>query len=625
MILRAVLAASFALLFAAAQAAEPAPRHGLSIFGDLKYGPAFQHFDYVNADAPKGGDLHLPAIDSFDSVNPFILKGVTADGLDLTSIGISYGLTFDTLMSPAEDEPDAAYGLIAETVELDPGRSVTFNLNPAARFHDGSPVTAADVIFTFDALVKDGHPKYRLIYAGVDQAVAESPRRATFRFKPDATRDLPVLLATMPVLSKAYFEHHDFAKTTLEPILSSGPYKIEKVDPGRSITYVRVPDYWARDLPVNRGRFNYDRIRYDYYRDRDIAFEAFFSNQYDFNDVPTSKHWATGYDRPPVRNGLIRKEMLPDRSPSGVQAFFFNLRRAKFDDRRVREALSYAYDFEWENKTLFYGIYQRVRSMFENTEFAATGLPSPAELKLLDPFKDKLPAEVYTAEFHPPRTDGGSSIRDNLRTAQELLKDAGWVFKDGHLVNGKTGQPFSVEFLILEPTEERIIGPYAQNLQRLGIDANIRMVDVATFQRRQDNLDYDVIIRRFSEALTPGIEQRDYWGSARADTPGTLNTAGIKDPVVDALIEKVIEAPDRPSLITACHALDRVLTWSFYAVPQMYSGTFKFAYWNKFGRPATQPKYALGMLDTWWLDPAKAKLIAAGTAPPPLPPLQQEP
>jgi len=622
---RFVLAVGFLLPLALASAATAAPQYGLSIFGNLKYGPGFQHFDYVDPDAPKGGELRLPSIDSFDSLNPFILKGVSADGLNLGASGISFGLTFDTLMVPSEDEPDSVYPLIAQSVELVRGKSITFNLNPAARFHDGSPITADDVIFTFNALVKEGHPSYRLLYGGVDSVEAEGPERVIFRFKPVTTRDLPVQIATMPVLSKAYFAKHDFARTTMEPILGNGPYRIEKVEPGRSVTYARVPDYWARDLPVNRGRFNYDRVRYDYYRDRDIAFEAFFANQYDFNDVPTSKHWATGYDRPPVHKGLIVKEVIPDRSPSGVQAFFFNLRRPKFDDRRTRLALSYAYDFEWENRTLFYSLYKRTRSMFENTELAATGLPSPAELKLLEPYRDKVPPEVFTQEYQPPHTGDGVTIRDNLRKAQELLKDAGWVVKDGRLVDGKTGEPFTIEFLIFEQTEERIVDPFVQNLRRLGIAATIRLVDVATFQRRQDTFDYDVIIRRFSEALTPGIEQRDYWGSARADVPGSLNAAGIKNPVVDALIEKVIGATDRASLITACHALDRVLTWNVYAVPQMYSGSFHIAYWNKFGRPAMQPKYAEGDIDTWWIDPAKEKMIAAGTAPPPLAPQQQEP
>jgi microcin C transport system substrate-binding protein len=601
-----------------AQAAEPTPQSGLSIFGDLKYGPDFQHFDYVDPAAPKGGELHLPAIDSFDSLNPFILKGVAADGLDL-------GLVYESLMLPSEDEPDAVYALIAKSVELDPGRSITFNLDPRAQFSDGSPVTAEDVVFTFNALLKDGHPRYAIFYRDVDAVTAEGAARVVFRFKPTATRDLPVLVAGLPVLSKTYFGHHDFARTTLEPILGSGPYTIAKVEPGRSITYARAPNHWAKDLPVYRGRFNYDRIRYDYYRDRDVAFEAFFSDQYDFNDVPTSKHWATGYDRPPVRKGLIQKEVLPDRTPSGLQAYFFNLRRAKFQDRRVREALSLAFDFEWSNKTLFYGIYKRTRSMFENTEFAATGLPSPAELKLLEPFRAQVPPEVFTAEYNPPSTNESNTIRDNLRKAQELLKQAGWVFKGQQLVDGKTRAPFGIEFLIFEQIEERIIGPYAQNLQRLGIDAHLRLVDIAAFQRRQDTFDYDVITRRFAQTLTPGIEQRNYWGSATADTEGTLNAAGVKDPAVDALIEKVIRATDRASLMTASHALDRVLTWNFYVLPQMYSGTFKIAYWNKFGRPATQPKFALGMLDTWWIDLARQKQIADGIAPPALAPQQQEP
>jgi len=611
----AARALAILLLLAPPLAAAEAPaRYGMSIFGALKYGPDFQHFDYVNPAAPKGGELHMVSIDSFDSVNPFILKGVAADGLDAT---------FESLMMASEDEPDSVYSLIARSVELDPERGfVAFNLRPEARFNDGSPITADDVIFSFQALVKDGHPQYAILYHGVAEVAAEGQRRVVFRFKPEATRDLPILVATMPVLSKAYFQKHDFARTTLEPLPGSGPYRIAKVDQGRSITYARVKDHWAKDLPVYRGRFNFDTVRYDYYRDRDIAFEAFFSNQYDFNQVPTAKHWATGYDRPPVRNKLIQREVVPDRTPSGVQAFFFNTRRDRFKDRRVREALDDAFDFEWTNKNLFYGLYTRTRSMFENSELAATGLPSPAELKLLEPYRGKVPPEVFTREYQPPKTDGSGNNRDNLRHAQALLQQAGWSIKDGRLTNDKTGEPFTIEFLLFENTFERLIGPYIQNLRRLGIDARIRLVDVATFQRRQDSFDYDVITRRYTEPLTPGVEQRNYWGSASADTPGSLNSAGVKDPVVDALVEQVIATKDRPGLIAATRALDRVLMWNHYTLPQWYSGTFKIAYWNKFGRPAIQPKYALGFLDTWWIDPAKEKLLAAGTAPPPLPPLQ---
>ncbi|HYM33274.1 MAG TPA: extracellular solute-binding protein [Candidatus Cybelea sp.] len=613
MIARFAAALAFAAALQLAQAApavagEPAPRHGLSIFGELKYPPAFAHFDYVNPDAPKGGDLHLWSLDSFDSLNPFILKAVPADGIDAT---------FDSLMVQSMDEPDSAYGLIAKDAVFDAERHMlAFDLRPEARFHDGTPVTADDVVFSFETVVKDGNPRFRILFQGVAGAAADGRERVIFRFKPEATRDLPLLVATgVPIFSKAYFKGRDFNHTGLDPILSSGPYAVAKIDPGRSITYARVADYWAKDLPVNRGRYNFDHIRYDYYRDREIAFEAFFSGQYDFREEATARQWATGYDRPPVRAGLIKKEVLPDYTPSGVQSFFFNLRRAKFQDRRVREALSLAFDFEWENRTLFYGLYKRTRSMFENSELAATGLPSPEELKLLEPYRDRLPPELFMRQFDSPTTDGKTTIRDNLRTAQELLKQAGYEVRSDKLVNAKTGETLGIEFLLFEATFDRVVGPYVQNLKRLGIDARIRTVDITTFQRMQDNLDFDVVIRRFTQPLTPGVEQRAYWGSANADTPGTLNFGGIKDPIVDALVEKIVGATDRPSLIAACHALDRVLMWDYFTVPQWYSGTHKIAYWDKFDRPKVQARYTLGETDLWWYDAPKAKAIADGKAP----------
>lgn len=606
---RAGLAAAACLL---AAAAGPAPAggagsHGLSVFGDLRYGPGFAHFDYVEPDAPKGGTLRLWGLDTFETLNPFILKGGKED---------LNGLLFDTLMVRAMDEPDALYALAARSVELaDDGGWVAFDLDPRARFHDGSPVTAADVVFTFETLVKRGHPRYRIDLGAVARAEAASPRRVVFVFAPGRHRDLPTRLAALPVLSRSYYDKVAFDRTTFVPPLSSGPYRVERVEPGRSVVYRRVAGYWARDLPVNRGRYNFDRIRVDYYRDRDVAFQAFFSQEYDFREEFTSRNWATQYDKPPVRKGLVVRETLADETPSGVQAFFFNLRRAKFRDRRVRQAMDLAFDFEWTNKNLFYGLYDRTNSMFENSRLAARDAPSAAELALLEPLRGQVPAGVFEAAYRSPVTDGGGNVRRNLRRAARLLRAAGYRVDQGRLT-GPDGEPFTVEFLLYEATTNRIVNPYIRNLERLGVEASIRLVDFANFKHRTDHFDFDVIVRRYVQPLTPGIEQINYFGSAAAGLPGAFNVGGVSDPAVDALIEKVVAARSRPQLVTAVRALDRVLMWSNFVVPQWYKGVHHIAYWNKFGRPRVKPRYDLGVVDTWWYDPDKAAMLARGLAPP---------
>ncbi len=606
---RAGLAAAACLL---AAAAGPAPAggagsHGLSVFGDLRYGPGFAHFDYVEPDAPKGGTLRLWGLDTFETLNPFILKGGKEE---------LNGLLFDTLMVRAMDEPDALYALAARSVELaDDGGWVAFDLDPRARFHDGSPVTAADVVFTFETLVKRGHPQYRIDLGAVARAEAASPRRVVFVFAPGRHRDLPTRLAALPVLSRSYYDKVAFDRTTFVPPLSSGPYRVERVEPGRSVVYRRVAEYWARDLPVNRGRYNFDRIRVDYYRDRDVAFQAFFSQEYDFREEFTSRNWATQYDKPPVRKGLVVRETLADETPSGVQAFFFNLRRAKFRDRRVRQAMDLAFDFEWTNKNLFYGLYDRTNSMFENSRLAARDAPSAAELALLEPLRGQVPAGVFEAAYRSPVTDGGGNVRRNLRRAARLLRAAGHRVEQGRLT-GPDGEPFTVEFLLYEATTNRIVNPYIRNLERLGVEASIRLVDFANFKHRTDHFDFDVIVRRYVQPLTPGIEQINYFGSAAAGLPGAFNVGGVSDPAVDALIEKVVAARSRPQLVTAVRALDRVLMWSNFVVPQWYKGVHHIAYWNKFGRPRVKPRYDLGVVDTWWYDPDKAAMLARGLAPP---------
>jgi len=601
------LVLSVLLLLTAPALAESLPaRHGISVFGDLKYKPDFTHFEYANPNAPKGGVIRLRAIDTFETVNPFILKG-RKEGWN--------GLVFDTLMARAGDEPDALYGLVAKTVELPPDRSwVAFNIDPRARFHDGAPVTAADVAFTFRTLVKEGHPRFRINFRDVAGAEATSEKRVKFNFKPGGHRDLPILLAGLPVLSKAYYAKVKFAKTTFAPPLSGGPYRIGKIEPGRGIVYHRVEDYWARDLPVNKGRYNFDRVRVDYYRDRDIAFQAFFGDDYDFREEFTSRSWATQYDKPPVQKGLIVRETLPDETPSGSQAFVFNLRRAKFQDRRVRWALDLAFDYEWTNKNLFYGAYKRTNSMFENSELAAHAPPDAAERALLEPLRGKVPDEVFGKPYASPVTDGSGRIRRNLRKAVRLLKQAGYAVKDGVLRNA-AGKPFTIEFLMFEATFNRIVNPYIRNLERLGVTASMRVVDVANFKYRMDHHDFDVIVERFIQPLTPGIEQINYFGSSSADIPGSRNLAGIKDSAVDTLIGKVMAARDRRALVAAVRALDRVLMWNRFMVPQWYKGAHNTAYWNRFDRPRIKPRYQRGVIDTWWFNPEKAAMIAKGTAP----------
>lgn len=607
----AAVAAGALALTAPADAQDAEPRHGLSVFGDLKYPDGFSHFAYVNPDAPKGGRIKVPGIDTFETVHPFILKGRKEI--------LAEGLLFDTLMARSFDEPDSYYGLVARTVEQPADKTwVAFNIDPRAKFHDGTQITADDIVFTFNALTKDGHPRYRINFRDVERAEATSPGRVKFTFKPGTHRDLPTRLASLPVLSKAYYDKVEFDRSTFEAPLASGPYRVKDFEPGRSITYRRVEDYWAKDLPVSRGRFNFDEITVEYYRDREVAFQAFFSNQYDYREEFTSRQWAIQYDEPPVNQGLIVRETLPDETPSGVQAFILNLRRDKFKDIRVRTAMDLAFDFEWTNRTLFYDLYERTNSMFENSALAARQPPSADELALLEPFRGQVPDEVFTTPFMSPKNDGTGRIRGSLRKANRLLKDAGYEIRDGILVNG-AGKPLEVEFLLFESSFKRIINPMIRNLKRLGIQASIRIVDVANFKRRQDSFDFDVVVRRISQPLTPGLEQRNYFGSEFANVEGSFNISGVQDPVVDALIEKVISAETRDALTTAVRALDRVLMWNRFVITQWYKGSHNVAYWNKFSRPARSPKFDPGVLDTWWYDAAKATMIENGEAPPPPP------
>jgi microcin C transport system substrate-binding protein len=595
-----VLAVVLAVALTAAAPAWPGPAgagpgHGLSIHGDLKYGPGFPHFAYVNPAAPKGGDVRLAATGTFDNLNPFILKGVPAQGI---------GTTFETLLVASSDEPSSEYGLVAETVETPPDRSwVAFTLRAAARFHDCSPITVEDVMWTFETLRTKGHPLYRSYYAAVASVEKTGPRTVRFTFKPGDNRELPVIVGQLPVLSKAYWTGRDFTKTTLAAPLGSGPYRVESFEPGRSITYRRVPDYWAAALPVNVGRFNFDTIRYDYYRDGTVALEAFKAGAYDFRPENSAKSWATGYDIAAVRDGRIRKELIPNEVPTGMQGFAYNTRRAIFRDPRVRAALAAAFDFKWTNAHLFYGAYTRTRSYFSNSELASRGLPDEAERAVLAPFRDRVPAEVFTREYQPPSTEPGA-LRPNLLRALDLLRQAGWVVRDMRLVNAETGEPLTFEILIDDPTWERITLPFVKNLERLGVAARVRTVDSAQYEYRMKQFDFDMTVGLFPQSLSPGNEQVDYWASVAADTPGSRNLAGVRDPVVDRLIEQLIAAPDRAALVARTRALDRVLLWGHYVIPHWHITAFRVAYWNRFGRPATSPKYSLGF-DTWWIEPSR--------------------
>jgi len=577
--------------------------HGLSLFGSLKYPSDFTHFDYANPDAPKGGSIRLSAIGSFDTLNPFTLKGRPATGA---------ALIYDQLLAQAADEPSSEYGLLAESVEVPADKSwVAFTLRAEAHWHDGKPVTPEDVIFSLETLKTKGQPFYRFYYANVVKAEKTGPHTVKFTFSDVGNRELPLIVGQLAILPKHYWEGRDFEKTTLEPPLGSGPYRIDTVDPGRSFAIKPVENYWGRDLPVNRGRYNFGEVRWEYYRDDTVAFEAFKTHSYDFIRENNSKRWATGYDFPAITAGDAIKEAVRHESPTGMQGFVFNTRRAKFASPKVREALTYAFDFEWSNKNLFYGIYTRTRSYFSNSELASRGLPEGAELALLEPYREQLPADVFLKEYNPPKSTGSGNNRANLRTAKNMLEDAGWSVIDKKLINRETGEQMEIEFLLISPAFERVVGPFVRNLEKLGITARIRLVDTAQYQNRVNDFDYDVVVNSWGQSLSPGNEQRDFWSTDAADRNGSRNYAGIKDPVVDALIDKIIFAPDRASLVAATRALDRVLLWGHYVIPNWHTRDFRIAYWDRFGRPKTFSKYQLSFFDTWWIDPEKGEKAAS--------------
>ena len=576
--------------------------NGVAMHGSPKYRADFTHFDYVNPEAPKGGHVRLSHTGTYDSLNPFILKGVSA---------VFLGLTFESLMASSSDEAFSQYGLIASRVEFPADRSsATFTLRDEARWHDGTPISVDDVIFSFKTLIEKGNPFYRVYYANVTKVEGLGGRRVKFTFSEGENRELPLIIGQLTILPKHYFESRDFEKTTLEPILGSGPYKIDVVEAGRAISFQRVTDYWGAQLPVNRGRHNFESIRIDYYRDDTVAVEAFKAHEFDWRFENTAKVWAKSYDGLAVEAGFIQKVSIPHEEPTGLSAFVFNLRRPIFTDRRVREALGLAFDFEWTNTNLFFGAYTRTRSYFSNSELASSGMPSETELELLKPHRGRIPEEVFTKEFIPPKTDGSGNIRHNLRAANKLLREAGWRVVGGKLTHGETGAPFQFEFLLQSGGAfERIAQAFARNLERFGITMDIRLVDPAQYQNRVQEFDFDMIWGGFGQSLSPGNEQRDLWGTAAADVPGSRNVIGIRNPVVDELVETLIAAPDREGLIAAARALDRVLLWGHYVVPLWHLRSYRLAYWDIFGRPDITARYDHGFPSTWWVDPVRLQAV----------------
>ena len=567
--------------------------HGLSLFGSIKYPADFPHFDYVNPDAPKGGRIRLARLGTFDSFNPFIIQGTPE---------IWTGrLVYETLLTDAYDEPGTMYGGLAESVEVaDDDSWVIYTLREGAEFHDGTPITAEDIVFSLELLREKGAPVYRFYYQNIVEAEALDERRVRFAFDETGNRELPLITGQIYALPKHYWEGEgpngqprDFSRSSLEMPLGSGPYRVRRFEPGRYVEFERVEDYWGRDLPVHVGQYNFDTIRVDYYRDADVALQAFFADEYDIRYENIARNWATAYDRPAVRDGSIIREEMDYVLPVNAQMYVLNLRREKFADIRVRQALALAFNFEWINENIFYGQYERVTSYWNNSPLASSGLPSEAELELLEPYRDQLPEEVFTEEYRPPVSDGTQTNRNNLFQALELLQEAGWRLQNGRLVD-ESGTPFTIEFLIDAQSAERILQPYLRDLEKLGITGTIRLVDATQYVERVQSFDFDVFSIVKSNSLSPGNEQRDDWGSAAADSPGSSNYGGVKNPVVDALIEEIIYAPDRESLVTATHALDRVLLWNHYTIPAWTSTVDRYAYWDRFGRLDELPEYHPG-------------------------------
>lgn len=595
------------------------PQNAVAMHGTPKYGGSdFTHFDYVAPNAPKGGTIRRHVIGSFDSLNPYIIKGVPAAGLTF----LGEDLLTQALMMQSTDEPFSQYGLLAQKIDITADKSaVTYDLHPQARWHDGMAITADDVVWTYHALIEYGSPFFKAYYANVVGVDKLGPKRVMFKFSKvndEINAELPLIMGQLPVLPKHYWtgldengQKRDFTQGTLTPPLGSGPYKITDVKPGKSITFERVKDWWAADLPVNKGRYNFDKIIYDYYRDDNVALEAFFAGEYDIREENIAKLWETSYNIPQVTTGQIIKETIANQRPSGMQSFAFNIRRPQFENMSVRRAIGLAYDFEWSNKQFAYGAYIRTNSFFENSDLAARdGAPTGRVRDILNDYKDDLSSimaadaidMIYNGRYTAPKTDGSGNLRGNLRKASRLLTKAGYVLnKDNLRLHEKTGQALEFEILATNPQFERWVLPFIKNLEKIGIKATFRVVDTAQFQNRIRDFDFDMTIANFPQSSSPGNEQRDFWGSDKADIPGSRNIIGIKNPVIDALIDRIIHAKDREDLVATTRAMDRILLAGHYVVPQYHYPYWRVAYRaEKLGRPDHLSPQSLGIIDTWW-------------------------
>ncbi len=575
-------------------------QHAIAMHGSVKYPPGFKNFDYVNPDAPKGGSLLMHRIGTFDSFNGFIVKGNPSADVELI---------YNALAAQSADEALTQYGELAEEVYMPEDRSwVAFKLRAEARWHDGKPITVEDVIWTFNTLVKEGVPFFRFYYGNVAEVIKVGDDIVRFNFKPGENQELPLIIGQLVVLPKHYWSTRDFSKTTLEPPLGSGPYRIKTFEPGRSLILERVDDYWGKNIAVHKGNYNFDEMRFDYYRDGDIALEAFKAGEYDLRQESSAKDWATAYEFPAVKEGLIVKRPFEHNRTAGMQGFVFNSRRAIFEDVRVRKALAYAFDFEWSNQNLFYDQYVRSRSYFDNSELAARGLPGPVELKFLEPLKAQLPAEVFTTAYEPPAGGGPRALRKNLRVAGQLLEEAGWSIKEGKRVHRDSGRQLSFEVMLVSPSWERVVLPYGRNLEKLGVDLSVRTVDTSQYRQRLDSYDFDMIVTTFPQSQSPGNEQRSMWGSDAALLEGGRNYIGIRDPAIDVLIEHVIEAKDRRTLVAATRAMDRALQWGHWVIPHWYISYDRVVYWNKFSQPEITPARGFSF-GAWWVDQDKAAAL----------------
>jgi len=604
-VLAGATAASVGGRLCAPAAAQDADRHGMSAFGDLKYPADFPHFSYVNPDAPKGGVFSQigpnrqfnQSFQTFNSLNSYLLKGDAAQGMELT---------FASLMARSGDEPDAMYGFAARSVGIsDDGLTYRFTLRVEAKFHDGTPLTAHDVVWSLTTLKEKGHPIITQQLRDFNGAEAIDDRTLVVRFAEKRARDVPLFVASLPIFSRAYYSKKSFDESTLDIPLGSGVYKVGRFQAGHFIEFERVKDWWGANLPVARGQNNFDVVRFEYYRDREVGFEGFTAKNYLFREEFTSRTWATRYDFPAFKDGRVKRTVLPDDTPSGAQGWFINTRRNKFKDRRVREALIDAFDFEWTNKNIMYGSYDRTHSVFQNSPMMAKGKPDAAELALLEPFRGKVPDEVFGEAYVPPVTDGSGQDRRSLRHAAQLLNEANFTLKGGKRVQ-MDGAPIAIEFLLDEPSFTPHHLPYIKNLGTLGIDATLRIVDPVQFRKRVDDFDFDITIDRFSFSATPGDSLRTFFTSQSAAILGSQNHAGIADPAVDTLVDIIIAAKTRDELTTACKALDRVIRAGRYWIPHWYKASHWIAYWDVFGHPVNKPRYFRGIPETWWFDRDKA-------------------